>query len=344
MNCNITKQVEPLIAVYRGNTIESVHRGALAFVSSNGKITASAGNPGIVCFLRSSAKPFQAVPFIESGAFQKYKITLSELAVMTASHTGTKMHTEIIKNILKKTGISQSALKCGAHYPFDEKTRKKLIKDGKKPSVLHSNCSGKHTAMLILCKYYGFPMRNYYELSHPVQQLVIKVLAELGEISINKIKTAVDGCGIPTFALPLYNIALMYAKMADLSSLNQKKKLSLMIIRDAISRYPMLVSEANGMNAVLIKKTKGNIIPKGGACGMYSAAVLNQKSGFAIKMESGEDGIYKCAATVEALKQSGALKNPNLDSLKKYHYPPLKNIKNEKVGFIKYLFKLNSKK
>jgi L-asparaginase II len=170
---------QPLYAVYRGNTIESLHYGAAAVVKPNGELFAWIGDPQTVTFLRSSAKPFQTIPLVEKGGLERFQITSQELAVTCASHSGTDLHLKTIYQLQQKIGISESDLKCCTHPPFDAATRSKLQDQGISPSPNHHNCSGKHTGMLAQTVLLGVAKENYTEVENPVQQGILKTFSDM---------------------------------------------------------------------------------------------------------------------------------------------------------------------
>src|SRR5438445_12039758 len=139
---------EILAKVIRGNTVESIHRGHLIVIDGEGDTVASVGDPSTVTFFRSACKAFQAIPCITSGAAEAFGFTEDEIALAVASHSGERVHVEIAGGMLQKIGLSESDLRCGSHLPFNEKEAKRMIRDGEKPTQLHSNCPGKHAAML----------------------------------------------------------------------------------------------------------------------------------------------------------------------------------------------------
>src|SRR4028118_813491 len=137
-------QSEILAKVIRGETIESVHRGHLIITDGDGEIVCSIGNPETITFIRSSAKPFQVLPFLVSGGAEKFGFLENEIALACGSHSGEKIHIDLARKMLEKAGFTESDLKCGAHAPFNEECAEEMIRKGEKPNQLHNNCSGKH--------------------------------------------------------------------------------------------------------------------------------------------------------------------------------------------------------
>src|SRR5918993_1613727 len=160
---------EPLVEVTRGSLTESRHRGHIVVVEPDGNIVAYLGSPQTVTFLRSSAKPFQALPLLTSGAADRFGFTDEEVALACASHNGEPMHTELGASMLKKIGLGPEALKCGVHEPYSLEVAGKLRLQGLPPNVLQNNCSGKHVGMLAVAKHLGAPIENYNQAENPVQ-------------------------------------------------------------------------------------------------------------------------------------------------------------------------------
>ncbi len=204
----------PMVEVTRGQRVESLHRGAIAVVDSRGRLIASLGNPKEPVYLRSSAKPIQALALVCSGAADAFKLTDEELAVVCGSHSGEPRHVELVQSVLRKAGLKVSDLQCGAHPPFDPASRRALAQAGEEPSALHNNCSGKHAGMLAAAKHLGLPTATYLDSRHEIQVAIRGLLAFLAGMDPEEVGLAVDGCAAPTFLLPLRSFALAMARMA----------------------------------------------------------------------------------------------------------------------------------
>src|ERR1043166_5375597 len=188
---------EQIVEVWRGPIVESRHRGHLAAVDGTGATVASLGSPDTVTFLRSSAKPFQALPSVVSGAADRFGFTEGEVAISCGSHNGEPIHVEAVASMLHKIGLDQMALKCGAHEPYSQPVAREMIRKGEAPSVLQNNCSGKHAAMLALAKHIGAPVETYDEPSNPVQQMILQTVSDFSGVQIKDIAIGIDGCGVP---------------------------------------------------------------------------------------------------------------------------------------------------
>lgn len=204
----------PAVQVTRGMYVESVHRGAIAVVDSGGRLVASLGNPLENVYLRSCAKPFQALAFVCSGAVDGFDISEEELAVACASHSGEPEHQERVASILRKAGLTESALRCGVHPPFDGPTREAMLASGAAPTALHNNCSGKHAAMLATARFLDLPTESYTHPDHAVQVAIRGILGYLCGLEPEEIQTSPDGCNAPAFRVPLRAFSLAMARLA----------------------------------------------------------------------------------------------------------------------------------
>ncbi|HSB00670.1 MAG TPA: asparaginase, partial [Anaerolineales bacterium] len=216
--------VAPLFEVTRGDIVESVHYGSIAVVDSSGKLMSSYGDPQTVAFLRSSAKPFQALPFVERGGVEYFRLSPRELSICCASHEGSALHVQIVEDIQKKVGVEESQLQCGVHMPGDAEAFKALIINKQQPTPNQNNCSGKHTAMLAYAKMRGLPLESYLAIHHPIQQDILASFAEMCRIPSNEVELGTDGCSAPNFAVPLVRAALAMACLCDPRELPEARR------------------------------------------------------------------------------------------------------------------------
>ncbi|MBK8312774.1 MAG: asparaginase [Acidobacteria bacterium] len=172
-----TASSEILIEVTRGSMVESVHRGFIVAVDGGGDPVAGLGDINVTTYFRSAAKPFQSIPLISSGAADHFQLNSKEIAVINGSHSGEPVHLEVVRSILHKTGIDESALMCGSHMPFDDVTARQLRSESRHASVLHNNCSGKHAGMLALARFLGEKLDDYIDPAHPIQRKILEVVA-----------------------------------------------------------------------------------------------------------------------------------------------------------------------
>lgn len=339
--------MEPLAAVTRNGYIESVHYGFACVVDSNRKIIYSLGDYNTSIFFRSSAKPIQAIPFLQSGAAKAFDFSLDEIAISCASHSGQKIHQQAVSRILDKLELDELSLHCGTMAPYNEEENKRIAAQGKTPSVLHCSCSGKHSAMLALSKFRGYSLEDYERKDHPVQQEILKVIAEFADEDANSIPSGVDGCGVPIYILPINKIALSYAKlMEQAQNQNGAYHDSCKTVVDAMIQYPEMVAGDYEFCTELMKAADGKLIGKVGCEAVYCIGIKKGSLGICVKIIDGtERAVYP--VVIELLKELGVLNDAELSKLKHWHRYPLKNNLDEQIGEIAPIFNmkklLNSK-
>ncbi|RIV24231.1 asparaginase [Alicyclobacillaceae bacterium I2511] len=326
-----------LVEVTRGNVVESVHHGSVAVVSTTGQQIAHVGNTDLVTFARSSAKPVQAIPVVESGALTAFALEEADLALFCASHSSELQHTDRVTRILEMIGLDESYLQCGGHIPHSMETYDRLVVAGSHPTSLYSNCSGKHTGMLTYCKHTAADVHTYHNPEHPLQRRILSILAELSEIQEEDIQLATDGCGVPTFALPLHNWALVIAKFTN--SGVGTHTLAMNQISAAMRHYPELVAGTGRFDTQLMRITDGRVLIKSGAEGFALVADTEQRLGLAIKVRDGA-GRAVPPVVMETLRQLHLLQDEELAELKNFWQPPVFNTREEHVGDIFPRFKL----
>jgi L-asparaginase II len=319
-----------LVEVTRGPLVENVHRGHVAVVDWQGNLLYSVGDPGHITYWRSSAKPFQALPIVESGAADRYGIEPKELALFCASHSGEKIHTDTVLGIFKKIGQDPSLLQCGVHMPYHAETARAMTQAGEKPSALHCNCSGKHSGMLTLVTHLGYDPANYLELDHPLQQLILDYVAEFTGYPREQIAIGTDGCGVPVHGLPLYNMALAYARLAHPQG-NPSRIEACRRMTAAMIAHPEMVGGTDRFCTDLMRTAGGVLVGKAGAAGVYCVGIMEEGIGIAVKCEDGSSR-GRDPVVVEILKQLGFLSAQQVQSLEKYHRPRNVNHRQEKCG------------
>jgi len=314
----------PLLEVTRGQVVESIHYGSIAVVDSNGRLIASYGDPQMVAFLRSSAKPFQVLPFVERGGVEYFGFTPRELALSCASHEGSDMHVQAVRQLQQKIGIEEGNLQCGTHLPGDVDELKSLIVNNRNPTTNHNNCSGKHTAMLAHAKMRGLPLENYLALDQPVQQDILTTFATMCKIPVDQVQLGTDGCSAPNFAVPLSNAALGFAQMCDPHALPEERASACRKITSAMTAYPEMVSGYGEFDEQLMRAGEGKIVCKRGAEGYQIVGLLpgtrgvgSSGVGIAIKVSDGDasrmgselesTNRVRPAVMIEILRQLGVL-------------------------------------
>ncbi len=333
----------PAVHVFRNGVTESLHYAAVAVVQSDGSLLYSLGDPDSVTFLRSSAKPFQALPIIESGAFDHFGFGPRELAVMCASHNGQPYHVECVQGILDRIGKSIDDLRCGVHPPLYAPSAQALAEAGQAPSAIHNNCSGKHAGMLALSVYLGADDRDYLDPAHPVQQLNKQSLADLAGVDPEDIPIAVDGCGVPTFALPLRLAARAFARLMDPFDLEPQRVRAIERVVDAMREYPELVAGDDRLDTWLMQAAP-NLVTKGGAEAFQGIGLLRDGQevlGVAIKIADGDAaGRAKNPVVMETLAQLEAVSPQVIEQGGRWHYGVVRNRHHAEVADVRPVFTL----
>lgn len=339
------RQSALLVEVWRGNVVESRHRGHFVAVDAEGRIVAALGEPETITYLRSSAKPHQAIPLVTSGAADRFGFTPQELAVACGSHSGEPIHERAVASMLEKIGLDESALKCGTHEPFSPKAAAELGRGGKRPRVLQNNCSGKHVGMLALALHLGAPTESYDRLDNPAQLEIRRVVEQFSGVPAEEIAVATDGCGVPVYGLPIRAMALMYARLvAPPSNFEAPLAAACARIVEAMTAHPEMVGGTRErLDTEMMRVTGGRVISKIGAEGVYTVGVLPRERfprglGLALKIEDGDDKRARPVAVIEALRQLGALDADALERLAPYASSPVRNHRGETVGRVRASF------
>lgn len=321
-----TTSYVPLFELTRGGAVESIHYGAIAVVDVDGRLVTHSGNPHTVTYLRSTAKPFQVLPFIENGGAEFYDLLPPEIALMSASHSGTDEHLDVLLSLQKKTGVAETELLCGVHFPFDETTAEALRQRGEEPTSNRHNCSGKHTGMLAYARMQKWTTTGYLDPAHAVQQNILQVFSEMCDLTPDQVVTGIDGCSAPNFAVPLANAALAYARLCDPTDLEPKRAEACRKITAAMAAHPEMVAGPDRFDTRLMQVADGQLIAKGGAEGYQGIGLLPEvlgpgspAIGIAIKVADGDlRGRARPAVVLEVLKQLGALTPDQLAALDDY--------------------------
>ncbi|MFA1820312.1 asparaginase [Virgibacillus oceani] len=335
-------QTEKPIKVYRGDYVESAHDVHIAVVSSEGDLMAYYGDPYRLTFARSSMKPFQAVPIVESGAMEAFNLTDRELSLFCASHSGEPFHRNAVADVLRKVRLEEKDLQCGAHIPRDIESYNQLMREGKELTPFYSNCSGKHAGMLAGVQQQNMDVGAYRELSHPYQQQIIEVIGDVSGFAKEEIKTSVDGCGVPVHRIPLHQLALAFSRLAapkEWVTGNSDRREAFKNIRDAMVNYPEMVAGTKRFDTDLMNVFQGRIVAKGGAEGVHCFGDLNTGIGVAVKIDDG-NARGTSVASMEVLRQL-EIGDPSIwEQLDVYYHPPVLNARDEKIGVIKPAFQL----
>ena len=314
--------------VMRGDFIESMHVAYAVVVDGDGQIVKNWGDPDYLTCVRSALKPFQASAAVAAGATDAAGFTTAEIALMCASHNGEDLHAKTASGMLEKLGYDIKYYECGIHAPYDQDTKFELIRNANDPTPLHNNCSGKHAGMLCLAKHLDADPSGYTQVDHPVQQAIFKQIKKYSEL--DNFPLAVDGCSAPVPFMPLYNIALMYQKLAsgDYEELN--------ILYDAMVTNPTQVGGTDRFDTDFILALNGRAVTKVGGEAIQGVSVRAKDGaawGIAVKIL---DGSHRCGptATLAILKNLDLVNSSELEKLDKYYNIILRNHNKLDVGSI----------
>ncbi len=336
----------PLVEVNRGAITESRHRGHIVAVEPDGKVVASLGNPNTVTYLRSSAKPFQSIPLVMSGAADHFGFTEEEVALACASHNGEPVHVVLVSSMLNKIGLDASALRCGVHEPYSVPEAQRMREAGIKPTALHNNCSGKHAGMLALSLYVGAPIESYEQVDHPVQQAIKDVVTKFCKCEGADLAVGVDGCAVPVFGMSIKTMASMYARLIDPIDFDEKMAATCRRIVTAMTNHPELIGGTRDrLDTEMMKATQGRLISKVGAEGVYTVGVKPSAEwpkglGLALKIEDGDDYRARPTVVIEALRQLDILAGDSLAAVAQFSHFPVKNRRGDIVGEVRSAFQL----
>jgi L-asparaginase II len=274
-----------LVHVTRGGAIDCVHRGHVVVVDSQGGVLFQRGKINSLVFMRSLAKPFQAMAVVESGAAKKFDFTSAELALMCGSHNGTSEQTQILEGVMQKIGVQIGDLQCGKSTPIDRKTSEQLVLNGQKPTALHHPCSGKHIGMLAICKAKDWEIEGYTHAHHAVQKYITDIVYTALMIDDFVTTLALDGCSVPTYGVPLSSVAIGF-KNIGMRMLWDEDSAHKTIGR-AMQEHPVLMSGQRRMDTALMLATNGRVIAKDGTEGIFGCAIPDRGVGLALKISDG---------------------------------------------------------
>ncbi|MBI6546931.1 MAG: asparaginase [Cyanobacteria bacterium NC_groundwater_1444_Ag_S-0.65um_54_12] len=305
----------PLVEVCRGGRVESVHTGWWAIVTASGEKLDTSSGPLPEIYARSSAKPFQALPLLQSGAADAFGLVEEELAICCASHAGEAFHRAAVSSVLTKAGLGSEALRCGSHAPLGDPAAP--------PGVLENNCSGKHAGMLATCRHQGWPLASYLASEHSLQQAIRTELTKLADTAL---RWGVDGCGAPAWYLPLASLALAYARLPAVTPGER--------IIAAMAAHPRMVAGTDRRDTAIMLATSGRLVSKGGAEGVSAGCYPAKGIGWALKISDGNARAVG-PALLALLLQFGLLTAAEYERLATWGTPLLKNHAGTVVGQLK---------
>ncbi|MEA2668539.1 MAG: hypothetical protein QOJ33_1473 [Chloroflexota bacterium] len=323
----------PLLRVERGEVEEGLQRGHLAAVDAGGTLVASAGDPSRLTYFRSCAKPFQAIAALRTGIVERFGLTTEHVAIICASHNGEPRHIAVVRDLLSHIEIDESALQCGAHWPYDESAASAVRREMAEPLAVFNNCSGKHSGMLAAARVLQAPLETYLEPSHPVQQRIRQVVEEFTGCATTDVVYGIDGCSAPNAAVPLAAMARSFARLVTSDDAAARTAV------EAMTTHPFLVGGTRRFDTALMEVTKGRVLAKGGAAGAHCSADRRSGIGLALKLDD-VDGTWVSAAVMAALTDLGWLAPAEQHALDRFAHPTLRNHKGLEVGRVRPLLHL----
>ncbi|MDP6638518.1 MAG: asparaginase [SAR324 cluster bacterium] len=302
------------VEVTRAGSIESQHQLFAVLMQPDGKIKKCWGDPEMFVFPRSAVKPLQAMALVSSGAVEKYDLSSQEIALACASHGGEPVHVEVVKNWLSKVGLNPSDLECGFHWPSHQESAHKMIAEGYLPQSVHNNCSGKHSGFLTLALQMGHTHEHYVQPDHPVQLRIQEILEKACDVDLSKSERAIDGCSVPTWAIPLKNLALGMARWGTGVMLDPKLSRAAEVISKAMALHPYMVAGQGRCCTRVLRHFQGKVLVKTGAEGVYCAVFPELGLGLALKCLDGQKRASE-AALVALIRKLGMVDEQDTEIL-----------------------------
>jgi L-asparaginase II len=322
-----------LVEVWRGPLVESMHRGAVAVVDADGVVALGIGDVAKPVFPRSAIKALQALPLVETGAADRYGFGEVELALACASHSGEPAHVAGVAAMLAKAGLDPSALRCGAHYPMSQAAAFALARSGA-PSALHNNCSGKHAGFLCLACATGVALEDYWRPPHAVQREVRAVLEDITGARLAEERCAIDGCSVPTWAMPLENLAHGLAKFVTGHGVSRQRAQAATRLLRACAQQPWYVAGTGRFCTEIMQIFGARVYVKTGAEGVFAGALPELGLGIAIKCD---DGAGRAAQAIMAavIARFLPLNDRERAALARFARPVLTNWNGVEVGALR---------
>jgi L-asparaginase II len=309
-------------------------------VGEDGGLLAACGNAALRVFLRSAAKPFQALPLLEAGGVDEFRLTSHDVALICASHGGEPRHVLAARRLLDRGGFSPRDLVCGPHLPMHEPSSRALLARGERPTRLHNNCSGKHVGLLLACRLLGLSPKGYWRGDHPLQLAIRRRISELASFPEARMDEAIDGCGLVVYRIPLAALALAYAHLVSRGvtgeSAGQARARARIVA--AMWAAPGMVAGTGFFTTELLRAGSGRWIGKEGAEGVYAVGVRGTggggaASGVALKIEDGS-ARSRPAVTLAILQEMGWMPASVRRKLSAFVAPAVVNAAGATVGSI----------
>ena len=323
-----------LVEVTRGERVESFHRGVAVVVDTDGRVIFAAGDAESLIFPRSAAKPLQALPLVASGAVEQFGLTGAEIALACGSHAGQPEHVSVADSMLRKAGRDASSLECGVHWPLGEAAARGLAACGGLPTALHNNCSGKHAGFICVACQRGLDTTGYGQPEHPVMREVTAALAQATGATLDESVRGIDGCSIPTFALPLRALATGFARLGTGHHLSPSLARASAGIRLAIADNPVMLAGAGRFDTRIATAFGEAVLCKCGAEGTAAAAIPELGIGLAVKIDDGAGRAVE-VAMASLLRRFLPESLVDHDELRQLATSPLRNWNGLTVGWLR---------
>lgn len=283
----MTTPFVPMAEIRRGGLLESLHQGCAVVADAEGRVLLAWGDPAFVTFPRSSLKPFQAIPLVESGAADAAGLTEEHLALACASHSAEDFQVALVRGWLDRLGLNEGALVCGPDMPRSQADQAAVWRAGGDRSRVFHNCSGKHCGFLTLSKHIGAPVAGYNEPGHPAQRLFLEAFSELLGEDAAALPRGVDGCGLPALAMPMELMAKAAARWAAAKVSTEVRRTAILRLQSAIRAYPDHLSGRGSSTGEIVRATQGRVLLKSGAEGYVVGFVPDRGLGIAVKLADG---------------------------------------------------------
>lgn len=316
------------VEVRRSGRIESAHNCVVAVVEPDGHSVFEAGDVRLETYIRSAAKPVQALPLLESGAAKYFDLSARELAVIMASHNAEDFHLDAVRNILKKTDLAVEDLRCGFHRPINLEAADNWVLEKAESSAIFNNCSGKHAGMLTSCRFRDWPLESYLAPEHPLQIEILDNVARFTSLEPHQIARGMDGCSAPVFYLPIREMALIYARLAQGKLPYSDEAFKIMC------QNPEMIAGTGRFDTDFMRVFNGRAISKVGAEGVRCVGIAGAHPlGIALKIL---DGNARASAVVMGvvLRHLNLISEDELTALKTYFHPIIVNCAGIEVGEI----------
>ncbi|MDP9025311.1 MAG: asparaginase [Candidatus Eremiobacteraeota bacterium] len=324
---------EAFVDVTRGGRVESVHRIAACAIDRSGEVLLSAGDIDVPIYLRSTAKPFIAAAVMREAVAERFGLEAREVAVIAGSHNGEPFHIEAVRSILRKIGLPENALRCGPHPPYDSESARDLERADVAFTAIHNNCSGKHAGILALSLAIGADPATYLDAAHPAQRLILALCARLAGVRPEELPLAIDGCGVPVYALSLRKAALSFARFAALEDVEERDAAALRMVRDAMVAHPEYVGGSGEFDTAFMNAAGESIAAKSGAEGVHGVALVERGVGLVLKVGDGNSRAI-APAVLHLLRRMDALEGSISEKMLPFEYPVVYNRAGRAVGAI----------